>query len=196
MCHRILCYGDSNTYGYDPRSYLGDRYPKPIRWTGLLEAAGWTVINEGVNGRSIPQVDRELETAVQVIRRAEAKVLVIMLGSNDLLQRPSISAGVCSGRMELFLRKLIPEAIFPHQILLVAPPPMKPGAWVGDPGILDESRQLADCYNTLAQKLGIRFADAGEWNVELAFDGVHFSEAGHRAFAEGIQRPIMELLGS
>ena len=28
MGQRILCYGDSNTYGYDSRSYLGGRYPK------------------------------------------------------------------------------------------------------------------------------------------------------------------------
>ena len=32
MRRRLLCYGDSNTYGYDPRSYLGGRYPDSIRW--------------------------------------------------------------------------------------------------------------------------------------------------------------------
>ena len=32
----ILCYGDSNTYGFDPRSWLGERYPADVRWTGLL----------------------------------------------------------------------------------------------------------------------------------------------------------------
>lgn len=24
---RMLCYGDSNTYGYDPRGFRGERYP-------------------------------------------------------------------------------------------------------------------------------------------------------------------------
>ena len=23
---RMLCYGDSNTYGYDPRGFFGDRF--------------------------------------------------------------------------------------------------------------------------------------------------------------------------
>ena len=41
MAHKILCFGDSNTYGYDPRSCLGGRYPDSVRWTALLEAAGW-----------------------------------------------------------------------------------------------------------------------------------------------------------
>ena len=31
------------------------------------------------------------------------------------------------------------------------------------------------------------FADAGQWGVDLLFDGVHFSEAGHWAFAEGLR---------
>ena len=49
---KILCIGDSNTYGYDPRSYLGDRYPAEVRWTDRLENC--EVINCGVNGMTIP----------------------------------------------------------------------------------------------------------------------------------------------
>ena len=30
----ILCYGDSNTFGYNPKNGL--RYPEEIRWTGRL----------------------------------------------------------------------------------------------------------------------------------------------------------------
>ena len=33
---RMLCYGDSNTYGYDPRGFFGDRYPKESRWVDIL----------------------------------------------------------------------------------------------------------------------------------------------------------------
>lgn len=190
---RLLCYGDSNTYGYDPRSYLGGRYPKSVRWTGLLEMADWAVINEGENGRSIPRVDWEIESAVQVVRRAEVAALVIMWGSNDLLQRPSIDAEVCGDRMEHFLTALLREGLSPRQVLLVAPPPMKLGAWVDDMGTLEESRRLAGCYETLARKLGLGFADAGTWGVELTFDGVHFSETGHRAFAEGIRNSLAGL---
>ena len=52
---KIICFGDSNTWGYDPRSYLGERYPKDVRWTGLLSALpGLEVVNCGVNGRTIP----------------------------------------------------------------------------------------------------------------------------------------------
>ncbi len=67
MGHRIVCYGDSNTYGYDPRSYLGGRYPEAVRWTALLNTEGREVINEGQNGRPIPRLEREIEAAKPII---------------------------------------------------------------------------------------------------------------------------------
>ncbi len=52
-----MCFRDSNTYGYDPRSYLGGRYPKSVRWTGRLEADDWEVFNLGENGHPIPRLE-------------------------------------------------------------------------------------------------------------------------------------------
>ena len=53
---KVLCIGDSNTYGYDPRSYFGSRYPAEVRWTGRLE--GHKVINCGMNGLAVPYDSR------------------------------------------------------------------------------------------------------------------------------------------
>lgn len=98
-----MCFGDSNTYGYDPRSYLGGRFPKSVRWTGRLEADGWEVFNQGENGRSIPRLDFEIEAAVQSVPKARPDILTVMLGSNDLLQCPGLTARVCGEQMERFL---------------------------------------------------------------------------------------------
>ena len=194
MSHRIICYGDSNTYGYDPRSYLGERYPEAVRWTELLNAAGWKVINQGENGRSIPQRDQEIETAVQTILSAKAEIAVIMLGSNDLLQSPGLAAESCGGRMEKFLTSLLAETHTALKIVLVAPAPIELGAWVSDPRTIEASRRLAGCYEAVAHRLGIAFADAGVWGVRLTYDGVHFSEDGHLAFAKGMQTALDTLL--
>lgn len=195
MGYRILCFGDSNTYGYDPRSYLGGRYPASVRWTALLKTAGWEITNAGENGRCIPHRAQEAGMLVEMVRRAKADMAVIMLGSNDLLQpSAAASAEACAERMERFLTASLQEMPAPCEILLIAPPPMEWGAWVNDPEILEESRRLADCYEALAQRLGILFADAGTWDVELTFDGVHFSELGHRAFAAGMQRILKRIL--
>ena len=127
MCRRLLCYGDSNTYGYDPQSYLGGRYPESVRWTGLLSTSGLYIINEGENGRSIPSQDWEIETAAGMVRRSKAEVMVVMLGSNDLLHCPGFSAETCGVQMKKFLAALLAKTQTGLKILLVAPPSMTAG---------------------------------------------------------------------
>lgn len=194
MDSRIVCFGDSNTYGYDPRSCLGGRYPEAARWTALLETAGWEITNKGENGRCIPQRRQDVDILIQTIHHAKAEMVAVMLGSNDLLQRPAPSAETCGERMERFLTMLLEEVPASCKILLIAPPPMKLGAWVNDAETLEESHRLVGCYEVLAQRLGIPFADAGTWDVELTFDGVHFSEEGHRTFANRIQKILEQLI--
>lgn len=195
MAGLILCYGDSNTYGYDPRSYLGGRYPDSVRWTSLLKKHGWEIRNEGQNGRSIPQGDREINLTVQALCRIEADILTVMLGSNDLLQVPCPSATEYAGRMKRFLTTLLHANGWNRfrKILLVAPPPMILGSWVQDEQTIAVSRCLAPCYENIAQMLGINFTDADNWGIDLAFDGVHFSETGHLAFTKGIQQALSSL---
>lgn len=190
---KILCYGDSNTYGYDPLSYFGDRYPDTIRWTALLKQMGWTVFNCGENGRSIPQHIWEHDALVHALSQCQPDILTIMLGSNDLLQYPDISAEDCAKRMDSFLNRLLNQNLFCH-IFLISPPPMAVGAWVSDSRQVQTSQQLSSCYKIIAEKLGIYFADAGAWNIELTFDGVHFSEEGHRAFARGIRTALEQIM--
>lgn len=189
---RIVCIGDSNTYGYDPRDIYGGRYPAERRWTGLLRRAGWEVWNAGQNGREIPNRDRAIQALFGELERAGTPDRVtVMLGSNDLLQGFNAAAEDVTARMKYFLRRLL--ARFPTaRCLLIAPPHMEPGAWVGERRLLRESARLGPCYAALAKKLDIAFADAGAWGVDLSFDGVHFSEAGHAAFAEGLLRRLAE----
>lgn len=71
---------------------------------------------------------------------------------------------------------------------------MKLGAWVDDFRTQEESRRLAGYYEVLAQRLGTHFVDAGIWDIQLAFDGVHFSEMGHQAFAEEMQETLKQII--
>lgn len=172
--HTIVCYGDSNTFGYDPRGFFGGRYDEP--WTSLLaRSSGWEVRNNGMNGRTIP---RRREVFPQ-----NADLIVIMLGTNDLLQ--GATAIEAAARMEAFLDT--PDR---RKFLLLAPPPMERGAWVRDETLITQSRQLGELYQEVARKLGIRFADAGKWEIPLCFDGVHFTEEGHRRFAEELRKEL------
>ena len=180
---RILCFGDSNTYGYDPRGFFGDRYGAEDRWVDLLaKQTGHEVINSGANGREIPRKPYALRLLNE---HTSVDILLVVLGTNDLLQ--DTSAKESADRMEAFLNQLLPHC---KQILLVAPPPMKRGAWVPTDELVNESNHLAEEYLLLAEKLNIPFVDTRHWNIELAFDGVHFTEAGHHAFAENLGKEL------
>ena len=183
---RILCIGDSNTYGFDPRSYLGDRYPAEVRWADRL--GKHEVINCGVNGMTVPC---EHSRYVAQVRINDPDLVIVMLGTNDLLQ--GASAKEAAARMEAFLNSLLPYC---KQILLVAPPPMKRGAWVPTDELVVESVRLAEEYKILAEKLNIPFVDTHLWNIELTFDGVHFTEEGHHAFAENLRKELLQLAGA
>ena len=170
----IICFGDSNTYGYDPRSWLGGRYDADSRWVDILaKETGWTVQNLGVNGREIPRTVPDISP--------DTDLLIVMLGSNDLLQGRGTEKA--AGNLECFLSGLsLPR----DKILLIAPPPMSRGEWVPNQQLIDDSRTFAHCCQSLGGRLGIRFADAGDWDIPMTYDGVHFTEQGHRAFAAGL----------
>ena len=170
----VICFGDSNTYGYDPRSWLGGRYDASDRWVDILAAqTGWTVSNLGQNGREIP--------AAAPVFPPDTDLLILMLGTNDLLQ--GCSPEDAAKKLEQFLADL---ALAQQNILLIAPPPLALGQWVASRQLVEGSRTFAQLCGKLAERLGIRFANAGDWEIALAYDGVHFTEQGHRAFAAGL----------
>lgn len=175
---KVICFGDSNTFGYDPRSWLGGRYDADSRWVDILAGkTGWDIQNRGQNGREIPRRP--------VSFPADTGLLVVMLGTNDLLQGSAPERA--AERMERFLTGLELER---EKILLIAPPPVTFGEWVQDKRLPEASAELARLYRELAARAGIRFADAGRWGVDLAYDGVHFTGQGHKAFAEGLYKEV------
>ena len=101
----------------------------------------------------------------------DTDLVIVMLGTNDLLQ--SGTSQNIGQKMKQFLISLnLPK----EKVLLIAPPPMKYGEWVWEQRLIDESVSVADVYQALAQDLGICFADAGQWNIPLSYDGVHFTQ--------------------
>ena len=178
---KILCFGDSNTYGYDPRGFFGERYGAEERWVDLLaRQTGHDCINAGANGREIPRNPYALRLLTE---HAPVDVFLVMLGTNDVLQ--GASAKEAAARMDAFLHPLLPHY---NSILLVSPPPLKRGAWVPTDELVAASIQLAEEYKLLAEKLNMPFVDTRHWNIDLTFDGVHFTEEGHHAFAENLRK--------
>lgn len=183
----ILCYGDSNTWGYDPRSLLADRYSEP--WCSLLAArTGATVVNLGENGRRIPchAFDfRILEGFLQGYPYNTA--FLIMLGTNDILS--GCSNATIIERMDTLLHHLKQNhpGLFP---MLITPPPIKLAEFC------HQAKDLGRSYSILAEKYDIPLWNSQEWNLSLAFDGVHLTEADHNVFANRIHLLLSQLYPS
>ena len=102
----LLCFGDSNTWGYVPGS--GQRFPLEVRWPGVLQARldnDYRIIEEGLNGRTTIHEDPErdgrngrLFLGPLLESHAPLDLLILMLGSNDLMPcYASIAADVAAG---------------------------------------------------------------------------------------------------
>lgn len=200
---RILCYGDSNTYGYIP--VTGERYEDGVRWTGVLAGllgSGHTVIEEGLNSRTTVWDDpvrggsnkngrAYLTPCLESHRPLD--LVILMLGTNDLKIRFSltpydIALGIealigdikkaCCGRREGNPR-----------ILVVCPPKVYNIGLnkqiVGQEGE-KKAEELAEYYQMIAERNQVDFMKAADFAEPSAEDGMHLTPEGHRALANGI----------
>jgi lysophospholipase L1-like esterase len=165
----ILFYGDSNTYGFDPRGWFSERYDRP--WPMILQASldTWNILSDGLNGRTVPDdltwVKRDLEQDIDIF--------AVMLGTNDIY---------CGYSLEKILdrmKKLCTYAKKHAHVLLMTPPAM----------MFEQERmaELNTMYQQLADEMELSFLDTSQWEIDLAYDGVHFSEKGHEQFAQYMQ---------
>lgn len=109
----ILCFGDSNTWGYKPDK--SGRYDENIRWTGLLQkklGSGYHIIEEGLCGRTTVFQDELREgrrgldlIGVTVEMHNPIDLMIIMLGTNDCKTRYKASASVIAKGLDQVIRK-------------------------------------------------------------------------------------------
>jgi len=203
----ILCFGDSNTWGYDPSSK--GRFANEVRWTGVLQAAlgpGFRVIEEGLNGRTTVWEDpvegdkmgkRHLLPCLE--SQAPLDLVILMLGTNDTKKRYSappadIAAGV-GVLLDIIAKSAAGRDGKAPQVLLVAPAPLSKltefaPMFDGGP---EKSRALAALYAEQARARGCAFFDAGSVVRCSDLDGVHFEAAGHRALGEALAREVKKI---
>lgn len=189
---KLLCYGDSNTYGYDPRGPIPGRYDAEYRWCDrLAKSTSWTVINGGENGRIVPEPTWGYTDLKRMIaENAPVDAACIMLGTNDVLISSRMDVTPILNRMEALLDYL--QNGWPDmKLVLITPPP------IDIPEFPEASQKLNDliaAYREISEQRDIGFIDIHSWDIPLAYDGAHLSQRGHQVFAEHMERELMVML--
>jgi len=205
----VLCYGDSNTWGYDPATRT--RFPPEVRWTGILASrlgAEYRVVEEGLNGRTT-RWDDPIETGRNgltylrpcIESHQPLDVIVIMLGTNDLKSRFDLSASDIAESAAALAEIAWRFAHAPDgshaKVLLVAPPAVSTLTELDQmfEGAREKSRQFSRYYRLAAGWYDLPFFDAGTVIVSSEKDGIHFDLEEHRKLGEALADEVRRLAG-
>jgi lysophospholipase L1-like esterase len=205
----VLCYGDSNTWGYDAATK--GRYPRDQRWTGVLRQAlgdGYVVIEEGLNGRTTIWDDPiegykngkdYLIPCLETHRSTD--LVVLMLGTNDLKKRFSLSAyDIAAGAgvlIDIIMRSNAGLDLNPPQALLMCPPLV---AKLTDFAEMfedaeEKSKRLSKHYRAVAEELGCHFLDTSEIIVSSDLDGIHFDPSELPKLGNAVAKAARNIIG-
>ncbi|MCK7614407.1 SGNH/GDSL hydrolase family protein [Roseibium sediminicola] len=207
----VVCFGDSLTWGFNPADK--SRYGHDIRWTRCLQkelGEAYYVVEEGINGRTTVFEDpvRGDKNGLQHlagVRKTHMPidVLIIMLGSNDLQDRFSMSAdaiGLAMGRI-LYAALQATDDVEGRapKVLLMAPPPL--GDFTGKEyaGVYSnahggvQSRRLAGVYRNLAEDYGVAFFDTGTVISASPIDAIHFEAEPQADLARAVADEVRKL---
>lgn len=205
---RVLCYGDSNTWGYISGSdHL--RYGEKERWTRLLGkflGRKYEIIEEGLNSRTLVSTDirpgREGREGIKWLKpcldsQDKVDIVVLMLGTNELKNDYKKSAEEIAD-MLFSAVEIIKN--YKSQIDKSTPELIVSGI----PKVNDEceyckkeekysgckikAEKLNEIVKAECMKKGIAYVD--NMDLEVGADGIHITKESHNVLAKKLCRVI------
>lgn len=203
----ILCFGDSNTYGRSPLYPYG-RWPRTIRWTGLLQSLlgpDYYVIEEGYCGRTTAFIDRRdpymsgIDALVPILKsHSPLDLIIVMLGTNDMQAHFASNARDSAGSLKRIIESInghyLSQRKNPPDILIASP------ILIGediersifpsyDYSAHTKSLELAKEYKKIAEEMNTLFLDCS-LIAEPGEDSLHLNESGHKNIANALFKLI------
>ena len=212
----VMCFGDSLTWGWVPADETAPttRFPRDVRWTGVLAAAlgdDYAVIEEGLSARTTnvddptdPRLNGAAHLPITLASHLPLDLVILMLGTNDTKAYFHRTPFDIATGMSVLVAQVLGSAggvgtVYPApKVLVVAPPPLGP---MPDPwfqmtfdGGHEKSEQLAEAYRALCAYMKIPFFDAGSVIGTDGSDGVHFTEANNRDLGVALADEVRRIL--
>ena len=220
---RILCYGDSNTWGYKPVAAV--RYDENTRWPCRLQKTlgeEYRVVEAGLSGRTTVFEDPfdsfrngAASLGYTLLEADPIDLVILSLGTNDLKfataaasargiaslisQIREITTRIPSDRViSAAVEKYTPKA---PKILVVSPILVHPEIEHINPrttfvGGHEKSLGFAPAFRQIAEASGAYFLDAAKVAAPSDADGVHMTEEGHAALAAAVAAAVREIFKS
>ena len=204
---KVLCFGDSNTWGTVPgESY---RYNENQRWPALLKSALVTqaeVIEEGQQGRTLVhnnpfQGNKSGQRYLKdCLEKYAPDLVLILLGTNDLKKRFALcvddvakSAAHLAEQTQQFKSPSLQKTA---KVLLIAPPLVYEVGFYAKmyAGAGAKSMAFAKCYALHAQSIGCAFFDAGSVVSPCPEEGIHWQKDQHQFLADALIPIIKDML--
>ncbi len=202
----ILCFGDSNTWGYNPDTK--ERYPWGIRWTSKLQEkladSNIHIIEQGLCGRTtaFEDISRPNRNGVNALKEifakpAEIDSVILMLGTNDCKTYYGNSAGEIAYGVDQCLDQIL-QYVSPKQVLLVSPIQLGEEVWREeyDPEFNQNSvlvsKELKASFQNIAKKRNVHFLAASEYADPSRADQEHLDVDGHNKLAEAIFESVKQ----
>lgn len=204
---KVLCFGDSNTYGFIPQSGL--RYDKNTRWTGVLQALcrnELEVIEGGCNNRTafIDNPAGIEQTGYKILpkylKTEYFDIIILAIGVNDLqlFFKPTLK------EFEQGIEKLvqITKELSPKsEIILTCPAKLNLDGinngifnYQFDEISVEKSYHLPQIYKKLAEKHACKLVDLNEIAKVSPLDGLHFSAESHKTIAENLYKNLKQTI--
>ena len=210
MKKHIICFGDSNTHGYNGDTLK--RFDENERWTCLLQKIlenDYLILEEGLGGRTTVFEDPLTEglsslPLINPILKSHEPVdlLIIMLGTNDTKSRFSLTSEEIAFGLERLVKKAKVTECWNDKtrILIVVPKnidkeyensPIYPQM---GPGCHEKSIKLAKLYKEVALRNDCYYLDANEYVTNNNHtDYMHIDKKGHEELAKALASKIKEI---
>lgn len=213
---RILCFGDSLTWGWVPVAdgMPTERYPRQQRWPGVLAdrlGPDFMVLEEGLSARTTnaddptdPRLNGSKYLPAALASHLPLDLVILMLGTNDTKAYFGRTPLDIALGMSVLVTQVLTSAggvgtSYPApQVLVVAPPPLPPmpHPWFQliFEGSQEKSARLAHVYEAMASFVKVPFFDAGSVITTEGVDGLHFTEQNNRDLGEALAEQVTRIL--
>ena len=180
---KVLCFGDSNTFGFIPEN--GGRYDKNTRWPGILSSLGaqnFKIIEAGCNNRTAfsdnpAGVQQTGYKVLPTLLTDDLACVILAIGINDLQKAYCAETNDIKNGISNLIKIL--KGYF---------------SLLFDEISIAKCQNLSEIYSGIAQEENCDFLDLNRFVEVSALDGLHYEPQQHKKAAEIIFSKLTQIL--